>query len=122
MIGRLLERWRRDAIIVFLDTQVEECIRRVRTRRLERGDEREFDSRLLIQKHATVARLRQKIDAVGVVQTRAVSGENAASIVINLLEQQPTPERSVGMVRMFYRMDFEMIEPFRPTIKEKPTV
>ena len=42
-IGRLLERWKRDAIIVFLDTPVDECIRRVRTRRLERGDEREFD-------------------------------------------------------------------------------
>jgi hypothetical protein len=90
VIGRLLERWKRDAIIVFLDTQVEECIRRVRTRRLERGDEREFDPGLLIQKHATVARLKQKIDAVGVIQTRAVSGENAASVVINLLEQRPT--------------------------------
>jgi hypothetical protein len=91
-IGRLLERWQRDAIILFLDTHVEECIRRVRTRRLERGDEREFDPGLLIQKHATVARLKQKIDAVGVIQTRAVSGENAASIVINLLEQHPDAE------------------------------
>jgi hypothetical protein len=48
VIGRLVERWQRDAIIVFLDTPVDECVRRVRARRLERGDERRstqgFDS------------------------------------------------------------------------------
>jgi hypothetical protein len=98
VIGGLLERWKRDAIILFLDTPVEECVRRVRTRRLERGDEREFDPRHVIQKHATIARLKQKIAGVGVIQTRAVSGENAASIVISLLEQRPTPARSVGTV------------------------
>ena len=68
VIGRLVERWQRDAIIVFLDTPVDECVRRVRARRLERGDERAFDPRLLIQKHATVARLKQKITAAGIVQ------------------------------------------------------
>ena len=90
VIGGLLERWKRDAIIVFLDTQVEECVRRVRTRRLERGDERKFDPSLLMQKHATIARLKQKIDTVGIIQTRMVSGENAASVIIDLLEQRPT--------------------------------
>ena len=41
----------------------------------------------LIQKHATVARLKQKITAAGIVRTQTVSCESAASVVINLLEQ-----------------------------------
>jgi thymidylate kinase len=90
VIGRLLERWKRDAIIVFLDTPVDQCIRRIRTRRLERGDEREFDPRNLIQKHTTVVRLRQKIIAAGIVRTQTVSCENAASVIVNLLAQRPT--------------------------------
>ena len=89
-IGGLLERRQRDVIIVFLDTSLDECIRRVCTRRLERGDEREFDPRLLIQKHVTVARLQQKITAAGIVRTETVSCENAASVIVNLLTP-PSP-------------------------------
>ena len=85
-VGALLERWKRGAIILFLDTPVDECIRRVRTRRLERGDSRPFNPANLIAKHATVARLKQKITAAGIVRTQTVSCESAASVVINILE------------------------------------
>jgi thymidylate kinase len=80
-VGRLMERWMREAIVVFLDTPADECVRRVKARRLQRGDGRAFDPAHLIQKHATIARLKQKLDAAGVVQTVAVSSENAADVI-----------------------------------------
>jgi hypothetical protein len=43
----------------------------------------------LIQKHATVARIKQKIDAAGAIKARVASSENATSVVIDLLEQRP---------------------------------
>jgi dephospho-CoA kinase len=87
-IGKLLERRGRDALILFLDTPVELCIERVNARRLERGDVREFDSAHLIQKHATIARLKQKIDATGTIRTALVSSTNAASAIIKCLAKR----------------------------------
>ena len=80
-VGRVLERQGRDAIVVFLDTSVEECIRRVKARRVARGDNRAFNPANLIQKHAAITRLKQKLDAAGVVQTVTVSSENVAALL-----------------------------------------
>ena len=86
VIGKLMERWGRDALVVFLATSVEECIGRVKARRLERGDDREFDPKLLIRKHATIARLKQKIEAAGILRTEVVSSASAASVIIEQIK------------------------------------
>jgi hypothetical protein len=80
-VGLLMERWKREAIVVFLNTPADECVRRVMARRQQRGDGRVFNPANLIQKHATIARLKQKLDAAGVVQTVAVSSENVAAVI-----------------------------------------
>jgi len=86
-VGRLLERYGREAIVAFLDTPVDECIRRVQARRALRGDDRPFDPTNLISKHKTIARLKQKLDAAGIVRTMVSSSENAAADVVSFLTQ-----------------------------------
>jgi hypothetical protein len=61
VIGEALERRGRDAAILFLDTPVGTCIERVRARRRARGNTRAFDPTGLAEKHATIARLRERI-------------------------------------------------------------
>jgi hypothetical protein len=72
-VGQLLESWGRDAIVSFMDTPVDVCIARVRARRAARGDDRKFDPTNLIAKHEAIARLQQKLDAAGIVQTSIIS-------------------------------------------------
>jgi len=88
VVGRLIERWGRDAIIAFLDTPVAECIARVKARRAERGDGRVFNPANLIQKHDAIARLKVKLDAAGIVRTVMVSSENAAATIALFLTQR----------------------------------
>jgi hypothetical protein len=72
-VGRLLERWGREAIVAFLNTPPEECVRRVTARRAQRGDARALNPANLIQKHAAIARLKLKLDAAGIVRTATVT-------------------------------------------------
>jgi len=88
VVGRLMERWGRDAIIAFLDTPVAECIARVKARRAERGDGRVFNPANLIQKHDAIAWLKVKLDAAGIVRTVMVSSENAAATIALFLTQR----------------------------------
>ena len=85
-IGRLMERWSRDAIVLFLDTPADECVRRVKERRAERGDGRAFDPKNLIQKHDAISRLKQKLDAAGVVRTAIAS--SAADLLLLMDEKR----------------------------------
>ena len=88
VIGKLLERWQRESLIVFLDTTIDECILRVKARRALRGDSRAFDPANLIQKHAAIVRLKQKLDAAGIVRTITVSSEHAAAKVAFFVNQK----------------------------------
>jgi hypothetical protein len=81
IVGRLIERWGREAIIAFLDTPVSECVRRVEARRAQRGDGRALNPANLIQKHDAIARLKVKLDAAGIVRTITLSSEDAAAMI-----------------------------------------
>ena len=82
-VGEVLAQ-RAGSVVLFLDTQVETCVERVRARRLERGDDREFDPTQLAAKHARIASLRTKVEARG-VRALTVSSENAVEIIIEVL-------------------------------------
>jgi len=92
VIGGLLERWRLDVLVLFLDTPIDECIRRVEARRLKRGDSRKFDPKHLIAKHATIARLQQKIESARLVRTLSVSSDNAPSVIQAYVQDQSANE------------------------------
>jgi hypothetical protein len=87
-VGQVLERWGHEALIVFLDTPVAECIARVQARRAQRGDGRPSNPKNLISKHKTIAGLKLNLDAAGIVRTVMVSSESAVADVVSLLTQR----------------------------------
>ena len=94
-IGALLERWKRNAIIAFLDTSVEESIRRVQERRTQRGDDRVFNPKNLIQKHEAIARLKLKLEAAGIVTVCTIANADDLLLLLNAGPAE-APER-LGM-------------------------
>jgi thymidylate kinase len=78
-IGRLLET--RDSVVLFLDTPLELCIERVEARRRAAGNFRPFNPMLLAQKHATIARLKDKFGA----RAMAVSDRDATATIMRLV-------------------------------------
>lgn len=80
-VGKLLESHGRGAVVAFLDTTVDECIARVQALRAQRGNERPFNPANLIAKHASILRLKQKLDAAGIVRTIAVSSTAVVSFL-----------------------------------------
>jgi hypothetical protein len=74
-VGRMMER--RDAAVMFLDTPLEVCIARVKARR----GGRPFNPKLLTQKHATIARLKDKFGARALL----VSDRDATATIMRLL-------------------------------------
>jgi hypothetical protein len=91
-IGTLLERWGRQSVFLFLDTPVETCIGRVNSRRRERGNEKPFDPKLLIQKHRTIERIKSKVIERG-MRAITVSSIQAPATIVELLRLE-TAHRS----------------------------
>jgi hypothetical protein len=93
-IGRLMETW--DSVVMFLDTPLELCIERVEARRRAAGNFRPFNPKLLTQKHATIAGLKDKFGA----RAMSVSDSDATGTIMRLLSTsaQHTPD-SGGHVR-----------------------
>jgi thymidylate kinase len=74
-----------DAVVLFLDTPAAVCIERVNARRSERGDARPFDPRHLLQNHARIAALKDKLTAAGTLRVLSINAEEAADVIIRLL-------------------------------------
>ena len=79
VIGRLLEA--HDSRLLFLDTPLEVCIARVKARRAAASNFRPFNLNLLTQKHATIARLKDKFGT----RAMSVSDSNATATIMRLL-------------------------------------
>lgn len=85
-IGAMLERWGKDAIVLFLDTPVETCIERVEARRKQqRYDAKPLNSKLLRAKHATIERLRVKLLREDKLQVISASDKEALGLIKSLL-------------------------------------
>jgi thymidylate kinase len=83
-IGRLLMETR-DSVVLFLTTPLDVCIARVEARRRAAGNFRPFDPKLLTQKHATIARLKDKFGA----RAMSVSDRDATATIMRLLQHTP---------------------------------
>jgi hypothetical protein len=79
VIGQLMET--RESVVMFLDTPLDVCIERVEARRRAAGNFRPFNPMLLTQKHATIARLKDKFGA----RAMAVSDRDATATIMRLL-------------------------------------
>jgi thymidylate kinase len=94
-IGRMIMETQ-NSVVMFLDTPLDVCIKRVKARRKMAGNFRPFNPKLLAQKHATIARLKHKFGA----RALSVSDRNATATIMRLLSTstQRTPD-SGGHVR-----------------------
>jgi hypothetical protein len=79
VIGQLMET--RDSVVMFLDTPLDVCIARVQARRRAAGNFRPFNPKLLAQKHAIIARLKDKFGT----RTMSVSDRDATAMIMRLL-------------------------------------
>ena len=70
--------------MLFLDTPLEVCIARVEARRAAAGNLRPFNPKLLGQKHATIARLKDKFGTRAI----SVSDRDATATIMRLLKQE----------------------------------
>jgi hypothetical protein len=60
-IGEASERYGDEFVFAFMDTPLEECLRRIKARRQARGDNRTLDPTNTISKYKGVARVRERL-------------------------------------------------------------
>lgn len=84
-VGEALERWG-DAVILFLDTPVEECLRRVERRRGCARDERLIEN--VAAKHRAVERIRERVIADDILRAMTTTADQAPGIIGELLRQR----------------------------------
>jgi len=64
-IGRLMEQWGQDGVMAFLNTPIDECLRRVVQRRVDRGDLRPFNPQNTIGKAKSGESTKRQIAEAG---------------------------------------------------------
>lgn len=84
-IGRAMAS-RKDCVVGFLDTPLEECLRRIQARRTARGDERPFKPRNTAVKYQAVERSRPKLEELG-LRCVTISHKRATPQVMRLLQE-----------------------------------
>lgn len=85
-VGTLLEKYKKGAVLLFLDTPVEECISRVKSRREDRVDLREFNPKNLEQKYKAVRRVMEKVTTEGIMRVETTSSEVGMKTIVKLLQ------------------------------------
>ncbi len=85
-VGELLEPYKKEAVLLFLDTTLEECIRRVKSRRDNRADEREFNPKNLATKYKATQRVKERAMADGIMRVVDVSSDDAHKVMVKLLK------------------------------------
>lgn len=76
--------------VYFLTTSLEDCLRRVRNRRLEAGNDKSLDPTNTTNRVAVIERARKKLVEYG-VWCRRVSSFQAPSIILNLIKPTVFP-------------------------------
>jgi hypothetical protein len=85
-VGRLLETWGKESVLLFLDTPLEECIRRVQLRRDDRIDGRTFDPKNLTTKFYATQHVKKKALAEGILRVEEASSATAHKTIVKLLQ------------------------------------
>jgi hypothetical protein len=85
IVGRLMEQWGKQSVLLFLDTPPAECIRRVNKRRIDGDTCRPFNPQNVIGKARAIERVRQRVIGDGIMEAASVSAEEAPAMIINML-------------------------------------
>lgn len=85
-VGALMEEFKKESIMLFIDTSLEECIRRVKSRRADRTDLREFNPKNLEQKYKATSRVREKVTADGIMRAETISSTDGHKRIVALLQ------------------------------------
>lgn len=72
-VGTLMEEWGQEAVMGFLDTSLEQCIRNVEGRRKERGDLRPFNPENLTTKYNQIVKNKVKIAEAGKLRVETLN-------------------------------------------------
>jgi hypothetical protein len=84
-VGRLLERWGKEAVLAFMATSLEDCIANVKKRRGAREDGREFNPRNLTSKFNQIAKSKIKIEQEGKLRVEELTMATGVARVLELL-------------------------------------
>jgi hypothetical protein len=88
-IGAMLEQWGKDSVFLFLDTPLEECIKRIESRRKRGRDDRLIKN--VSAKYQSAVRVREKVGADGIMQAITVSTDEAPKMIAQLLQRAKWP-------------------------------
>lgn len=84
-IGKLMEQWGRGSVFVFMDTPLEECLKRVEQRRGRLRDARLV--RNMGDKYTSMLRVQQRVQQEGLMTAIVASIEDAPAHVLKLLKR-----------------------------------
>ena len=84
-VGRLMEEWGQEAVMAFLDTPLETCIKNVEGRRAAKKDVRPFDPTNLTTKYNQIVKSKEKIAAEGKLRVATLNYGNGLEQVLELL-------------------------------------
>lgn len=84
-VGALMEEWGQDAVMAFLDTSLEQCIKNVQKRRKEKGDVREFNPHNLTTKYNQIVKGKVKIAEAGRLRVVTLNFGKGTEQVLDLL-------------------------------------
>jgi hypothetical protein len=73
-VGAWLERQGQKSVVAFMETPLEECLRRVRTRRTGRGNDKEFNPTNTTRRYGGVQKFRSRIEADGKMRVVGLHG------------------------------------------------
>lgn len=88
-VGLLMEEWGQEAVMAFLDTPLETCIKNVEVRRKARGDERPFNPANLTSKYNQILKNRERIAANGKLRVVLLNYGRGLEQALDLLRGAP---------------------------------
>lgn len=86
-LGACFEKYGKAAVMLFLDTSQEDCIKAVQARRNERGDDRPFNPHNLIEAFKATQRVRRTLIADDIMRVMDISRENGVKTIVKLLKE-----------------------------------
>ena len=86
-VGRLLEKWGQEAVMAFLTTSLEDCLKNVQKRRNARDDAREFNPKNTTSKYNQILKSRTTIAEAGKLRVVDIDPNKGLAQVLSLLRE-----------------------------------
>jgi hypothetical protein len=86
-VGACLEKWGKDAVLIFLTTSLEDCIKSVQARRAAKGNERELALKNITEAFKSTARVRKTLLGEGVMRVIDTPRDYADHLLLKLLRE-----------------------------------